>query len=103
TAAYLAASDRPRDSAQFSAAGQALAPADSFASVAASVQEARAWARLGDRQAAERALSRGQQTIDRLPPVVDPQHHFVFDPAKFAHYASITYLWLRLPRQAEGY
>jgi transcriptional regulator with XRE-family HTH domain len=103
TAGYFNLIDRPRDSAQFSATGHALAPAGSYASVATSVQESRAWARLGDRQAAERALSRSMKAIDRLPPLRDPQHHFVFDPAKFSHYASIAYLWLGLPRDANGY
>jgi tetratricopeptide (TPR) repeat protein len=103
TAGYFNLIDRPRDSAQFSAAGHALAPAGSYASVATSIQESRAWAKLGDRRAAEQALSRSMRAIDRLPPIHDPQHHFVFDPAKFSHYASVTYLWLGLPGQAERY
>jgi hypothetical protein len=67
------------------------------------MQEARAWARLGDRKAAEEALARGLAAIERLPTPQHPEHHFVFDPDKFAYYASTAYAWLGMAAQTEKY
>lgn len=46
-------------------------------------QEAKAWARLGDRRQAEVALDRGRRLLDSLPYPGNLDHHFVVDPDKF--------------------
>jgi hypothetical protein len=101
TAAYFSLNDRPRDCVDLAAAGAAAAPEGTHAFVATTIQEARGWARLGERKRAEQSLSRSVAGIDRLPPVENPQHHYVFDPPKFSHYAHTVYAWLGMPTQTE--
>lgn len=67
------------------------------------MQEARAWARLGDQRAAEQALLRGTSALERLPEPKHPDHHFVFDTDKFAYYAATTYAWLGMAKRTENY
>lgn len=50
-------------------------------------QEAKAWARMGDRRQTEIALDRGRRALERLAHPGDPDHHFVVDPSKFDFYA----------------
>src|SRR5207248_7076583 len=60
TSAYFAIFERrPREAIDLARAGRELAPAGTSAFAAVSMQEARAFARLGDRAAAEAALLRG--------------------------------------------
>jgi transcriptional regulator with XRE-family HTH domain len=94
---------RARDAVDLCVAGQQVAPPTSWAFVALNMQEARAWARLGDRRAAEQALLRGTAVLDRLPEAEHPDDHFVFDREKFAYYASTTYAWLGMAKHTERY
>ncbi|PWV44545.1 XRE family transcriptional regulator [Nocardiopsis sp. L17-MgMaSL7] len=50
-------------------------------------QQAKAWARIGDRRRVEVSLDRGRALLEELPPPMDPSHHFVVDPAKYDFYA----------------
>lgn len=67
-------------------------------------QEARAAAKLlGDRAAAEHAMTRSRRVLDRLPDPVHPDHHFVVDPAKADFYAVDVYRWLGADNAAESF
>jgi transcriptional regulator with XRE-family HTH domain len=104
TSAYFAIfEDRPRDALELLRAGREVAPGETSVFAALNMQEARAWARLGDRRPAEEALGRGMAAIERLPAPEHPEHHFVFDPEKFAYYASTAYAWLGMAAQTEKY
>ncbi|PZF80255.1 hypothetical protein C1I92_27100 [Jiangella anatolica] len=54
-------------------------------------QEAKAWARMGDRRQVEVALDRGRDALDAQPYPDNVAHHFVVDPAKFDFYAMDVY------------
>jgi hypothetical protein len=54
-------------------------------------QEAKAWARIGDRRQTEVALDRGRQLLEGLPHPDNLDHHFVVDPAKFDFYSMDCY------------
>ncbi|MFG2194975.1 XRE family transcriptional regulator [Streptomyces sp. NPDC048639] len=54
-------------------------------------QEAKAWARLGDRRQVEVALDRGRKLLEGMPHPENLDHHFVVDPAKFDFYAMDCY------------
>ncbi|WP_405808239.1 XRE family transcriptional regulator [Streptomyces sp. NBC_00210] len=54
-------------------------------------QEAKAWARLGDRRQVEVALDRGRRLLEGLPHPENLDNHFVVDPAKFDFYAMDCY------------
>ena len=54
-------------------------------------QEAKAWARIGDRRQTEVALDRGRRLLDSLPYPDNLDHHFVVDPTKFDFYAMDCY------------
>ncbi|MFI5998876.1 XRE family transcriptional regulator [Streptomyces sp. NPDC051366] len=54
-------------------------------------QEAKAWARLGDRRQVEVALDRGRRTLEGMPHPQNLDNHFVVDPAKFDFYAMDCY------------
>ena len=56
-----------------------------------SAQEAKAWARMGDRRNVEIALEEGRKLMEALPYPENPQHHFVVDPDKFDFYAMDCY------------
>ncbi len=49
-------------------------------------QQAKAWARMGDRSAMDAALTRGRAILDRLDHPVNLDNHFVVDPQKFDFY-----------------
>jgi transcriptional regulator with XRE-family HTH domain len=93
---------RPRDALAHAQAGQRI---DHTSCVAAQLaaQEARAAAKLGDRAAAEAAMSRGRAVLDRLPEPAHPDHHFVIDPAKVDFYAVDVYRWLAADDAAHEY
>jgi transcriptional regulator with XRE-family HTH domain len=65
-------------------------------------QEAKAWARIGDRRQTEVALDRGRRILDSLPYPDNVAHHFVVDPAKFDFYAMDCYRMLRDDPMAES-
>jgi transcriptional regulator with XRE-family HTH domain len=54
-------------------------------------QEAKAWARIGDRRMVEAALDQGRTLLEALPYPDNPDHHFVVDPDKFDFYAMDCY------------
>jgi hypothetical protein len=57
-------------------------------------QEAKAWARLGDRRQTEVALDRGRKLLEGMAHPENLDHHFVVDPAKFDFYAMDCYRML---------
>ncbi|MEV0382022.1 hypothetical protein [Nonomuraea sp. NPDC050643] len=80
--------------------GQAVAGMSS-AMVQLTLQEARGLARIGDRREADRALTHGAEVLSRLPIPDRPDHHFVFDHAKWVFYAATCYTWLADDARAE--
>lgn len=50
-------------------------------------QEAKAWARIGDRRQTGVALDRGRRQLDAMPYPGNLDRHFVVDPTKFDFYA----------------
>jgi tetratricopeptide (TPR) repeat protein len=56
-----------------------------------SAQEAKAWARMGERRMVEEALEDGRKLLEALPYPDNPDHHFVVDPDKFDFYAMDCY------------
>jgi hypothetical protein len=93
---------RFRDVTMFARAGQEQGNDDS-ASVQLILQEAKGWAKLGDRRQAEDALQRGWSVLNRLPRADQPEHHFVFDPSKYPFYAAPIFEWLGEHARAEEY
>jgi hypothetical protein len=69
--------------------------------VQCAVQEARAWARLGDRRETRAALERGARELTGLPTPEHPGHHLVFDPGKWHFYSATCYAWLGMSGPAE--
>jgi hypothetical protein len=67
-------------------AGHELAPHEAV-SVQLAGQEAKAWARMGDRRQVELALERGRGLMESLPYPDNLDNHFTFDPDKFDFYA----------------
>ncbi|MEU8401747.1 hypothetical protein AB0C28_41715 [Nonomuraea sp. NPDC048892] len=80
--------------------GQAVAGTSS-AMVQLTLQEARGLARIGDRREADRALTRGAEVLSTLSMPEHPDHHFVFDHAKWVFYAATCYTWLSDDDRAE--
>jgi len=64
-------------------------------------QEARAWARMGDRRQTEVALDKGRRLPDTLPCPENLDHHFVVDPMKFDYYAMDCYRTVGADTMAE--
>jgi hypothetical protein len=54
-------------------------------------QEAKAWARIGDKRQTEVSLDRGRRLLDSLPYPDNLDHHFVVDPTKFDFYTMDCY------------
>jgi tetratricopeptide (TPR) repeat protein len=73
-----------------SQAGTEIAPHHSVA-VQLAAQEAKAWARIGDRRQTEVALDRGRRLLEGMPHPDNLDHHFVVDPAKFDFYSMDCY------------
>ena len=72
------------------AAGRQVAGAEPV-TVQLLAQEAKALARLGDRDSLARVLDEGRERLDSLPYPEDIDHHFVVDPAKYDFYAMDCY------------
>jgi tetratricopeptide (TPR) repeat protein len=85
---------------EFAQAGQAIAGTGS-AGVQLILQEAKGWSRLGDHEQADAALNRGAEMLGRMPVPTHPEHHFVFDHAKWMHYAANCYVMLSDNDRAE--
>ncbi len=66
------------------------------------MQEARGWSRLGNRKAAESAMERGYNLLQRLP-AIDYPRHFIYDRTKFPFYVASCYQWLGDDVQAEEF
>lgn len=75
------------------AASQTGAEAAGHRSVAVQLaaQQAKAWARLGNRRQVEITLDRGRALLDELPYPDNVDHHFVVDPSKWDFYAMDAY------------
>lgn len=84
-----------------SQAGTSAAPSHGVA-VQLAAQEAKGWARLGDRRQTEVALDRGRKLLEGMPYPENLDHHFVVDPAKFDFYAMDCYRLLGEDRFAEN-
>ncbi|MEV0090217.1 XRE family transcriptional regulator [Streptomyces sp. NPDC050738] len=84
-----------------SKAGTEIAPSHGVA-VQLAGQEAKGWARLGDRRQTEVALDRGRKLLEGMPYPENLDHHFVVDPAKFDFYAMDCYRLLGEDRFAEN-
>ncbi len=82
-------------------AGIDAAPHHSVA-VQLAAQEAKAWARIGDRRKTEVALDQGRRLLDALPYPENLAHHFVVDPTKFDFYAMDCYRHLAEDKLAEN-
>jgi hypothetical protein len=65
-------------------------------------QEAKAWARMGDRRQTEVALDKGRRLLESLPYPENLDHHFVVDPTKFDFYAMDCYRTLADNKMAEN-
>jgi hypothetical protein len=66
------------------------------------MQEARGWAKLGNRTAAESAMERGYSLLQKLPPIDYPRH-FIYDRSKYPFYAASCYQWLGENTKAEKF
>jgi hypothetical protein len=84
-----------------SRAGNDVTP-DSGVAVQLAGQEAKAWARIGDRRQTEVALDRGRRLLDAMPYPENLDHHFVVDPTKFDFYAMDCYRMLADDKMAEN-
>ena len=80
--------------------GTQVTPHSSVA-VQLAAQEAKAWARIGDRRQTEVALDRGRRLLDSMPYPENLDHHFVVDPGKFDFYAMDCYRMLADDQMAE--
>ena len=80
--------------------GIEAAPGHSVA-IQLAAQEAKAWARIGDRRATEVALDRGRKLLEAMPHPDNLDHHFVVDPTKFDFYSMDCYRHLAEDRLAE--
>jgi hypothetical protein len=91
---------RFQDTVEFARTGLQWA-ANASAGVQLTVQEAKAWSRLGNRREAEDAMRRGATILAKLPVPAHPEHHFVFDASKLSFYAATCYTWLGEADRAE--
>jgi len=82
-------------------AGTEATPHSSVA-VQLAAQEAKAWARIGDRRQTEVALDRGRRLLDAMPYPENLDHHFVVDPTKFDFYAMDCYRMLADDKMADN-
>src|ERR671934_696535 len=91
---------QPRQALDLAQQGLTLAP-NTSAGVQLAMQQARVWARLGQRRETEEALRAGATALARLPPPAHPEHHFAFDAPKLTFYAAMCFTWLHQTEQAE--
>jgi hypothetical protein len=91
---------QPRQAIDLAEQGLSLAP-NTSAGVQLAMQQARVWARLGQRRETEEALRAGAIALARLPSPAHPEDHFAFDPPKLTFYAAMCFTWLHQTEQAE--
>ena len=91
---------QPRQALELAQQGLTLSP-NTSAGVQLAMQQARVWARLGQRRETEQALRAGATALARLPPPAHPEHHFAFDAPKLTFYAAMCFTWLHQTEQAE--
>jgi tetratricopeptide (TPR) repeat protein len=91
---------QPHQAIDLAQQGLTLAP-NTSAGVQLAMQQARVWARLGQRRESEEALRAGATALARLPPPAHPEDHFAFDAAKLSFYAAMCFTWLHQTDQAE--
>jgi len=87
----------------FARAGQGFAARATSAAVQLAVQEARAWARRGEKAAVRDAMRRASAALRRLPRPSHPEHHFVFDPDKLLFYTATCFVRVGDAQRAEDY
>jgi transcriptional regulator with XRE-family HTH domain len=81
---------RYREVIEASRAGRDIAPHEQV-SIQLAGQEAKAWARMGDRRQVELALEKGRLLTESLPYPDNVDNHFTVDPDKFDFYAMDCY------------
>ncbi len=91
--AVLTAGDYPR-ALELSQTAQRIAPRGSSASIQATAQEGRLWARLGQPRDTFAAINRVQTLAGSLPQPDRPEHHYVYDPTKALAYTATTLAWI---------
>src|SRR6266571_4711180 len=82
-------------------AGTEAAPVHSV-TVQLAAQEAKAWARIGDRRQTEVTLDRGRRLLEAMPYPENLDHHFVVDPTKFDFYAMDCYRRIKSSTDFDG-
>jgi tetratricopeptide (TPR) repeat protein len=82
--------------------GRAIAGSSGVA-VQLAAQQAKAWARVGDRRQTEVALDQGRNLLESLPHPARIDHHFVVEPLKFDFYAMDCYRKVGEDRLAKTY
>ena len=97
---FALVNDQPRQALDLAQQGLTLAP-NTSAGVQLAMQQARVWARLGQRWETEQALRAGAAALARLPPPAHPEDHFAFDAPKLTFYAAMCFTWLHQTEQAE--
>ena len=89
------------DVTNIAATGQAIS-GETSATVQLIMQEARGWAGLNNQLAAEKAMERGYNLLQKLPTANYPRQ-FVYDKSKFPFYIASCYQWLGDDGKAEEY
>jgi tetratricopeptide (TPR) repeat protein len=97
---FALVNNQPRQALDLAQQGLTLAP-NTSAGVQLAMQQARVWARLGQRRETEQALRAGATALARLSPPAHPEHHFAFDAPKLTFYAAMCFTWLHQTEQAE--
>jgi transcriptional regulator with XRE-family HTH domain len=100
---FAVCNGRYREAVDLARAGQGFAGRATSASVQLAVQEARAWARCGEKAEVRDAMRRASTALRRLPRPAHPEHHFVFDPAKLVFYMATCYVRVGDADRAEDY
>lgn len=99
---FALARRRWRDAIDLAVAGQQIAPGTS-AAVQLAAQEARAWARLGERRRSEAALGRCENALELLPRPREADHHFVIDDGRADVFRLDCHRWLGDDELTERY
>jgi len=91
-----------RRAVALSQTAQLIAPRGSSATIQATAQEGRAWARLGAARDTYDAINRVNRLAASLPRPERPEHHYRYDPTKAVAYTATTLAWVG-DNAAEGY
>jgi len=90
-----------RRALDLSRTAQQIAPPGSSASIQATAQEGRAWARLGQVKETTDALHRVHALVSSLARPDRPEHHYRYDPDKSVAYTATTLAWVGDPAAEE--